>query len=384
VTTGQHDDVVVVGGGLIGLATAWRLAQSGRGITVVDPAPVSGASHAAAGMLAPVSEARYGEERLLGLALASLGRYPAFVDELEELTGHDVGLRRTGTLVVATDGGDRAVLTDLHAFQTRLGLEAQLLTSRECKAMEPMLAPTVRAGLFVSGDLSVDNRRLAAALLAAVDRTGGRVVRRAAARVVTDGGRVVGVGLDDGEIVHGECVVIAAGPWSSALDGLPDDALPPVRPVKGQILRLHGPRLLDRTVRALVNGAEVYLVPRAGGELVLGATVEEMGYDVTVRAGAVYDLLRDAHVAVPGVAELELVESTAALRPGSPDNAPVLGATCVDGLYVATGHHRNGVLLTPVTADLLRDAIDGKPHELLDEFSPTRFARTHDTGDVSA
>jgi glycine oxidase len=168
--------------------------------------------------------------------------------------------------------------------------------------------------------------------------------------------------------------VVAAGPWSSTLAGVPAGALPPVRPVKGQILRLHGPVLLTRTVRALVNGAEVYLVPRVDGELVVGATVEEMGYDVTVRAGAVYELLRDAHVAVPGVAELTLVESIAALRPGSPDNAPLLGATDVGGLYVATGHHRNGVLLTPVTADLVASAIDGEHDEFLDEFSPRRFA----------
>ena len=379
-TTTQRFDVVVVGGGLIGLACAWRLAQRGRTVAVIDPAPASAASHVAAGMLAPVSEVRYGEERLLALALESLRRYPAFVDELEDLTGQDVGLRRAGTLVVATDGGDRAMLADLHTFQARLGLSAQLLTSRECRAMEPMLAPAVRSGLFVEGDLSVNNRLLAAALLTAVELSGGQVVPDSVARVVVEADRATGVELAGGRSLRADAVVVAAGPWSSTVGGLPAGALPPVRPVKGQILRLHGPSLLSRTVRALVNGTEVYLVPRVDGELVVGATVEEMGYDVTVRAGAVYELLRDAHVAVPGVAELTLVESIAGLRPGSPDNAPILGPTAVAGLFVATGHHRNGVLLTPVTADLVADAVDDKRHEFLDAFSPRRFADVARTG----
>jgi glycine oxidase len=373
-TPGGRTGIVVVGGGLVGLAAAWRLASGGRTVTVVDPAPASAASHVAAGMLAPVSEVRYGEERLLALSLESLARYPDFVGELEAVTGHTVGLRRTGTLVVATDAGDRAMLSDVHAFQTKLGLTATLLTSRECRALEPMLAPSVRAGLFVESDHSVDNRRLAAALLEAVRRCGVDVVRRRVADVVVRDGAVHGVRLDDGTPIGADAVVVAAGPWSADLGGLPPGAVPAVRPVKGQILRLRGPVLLGRTVRAIVAGHEVYLVPRADGELVVGATVEEMGFDTTVRAGAVYDLLRDAHVVVPGVAELTLAESAAGLRPGSPDNAPIVGRTTVDGLVVATGHHRNGVLLTPVTADLVVDAVDGRDSELLEAVSPRRFA----------
>lgn len=370
--TSDTTDVVVVGGGLVGLAGAWRLAQRGVTVTVVDPAPASGASRAAAGMLAPVTEVHYGEQRLLGLATESLRRYPDFVAELEALTGHDVGLRRTGTLVVASDAGDRAALDDLHAFQTSLGLTATPLTSRECRALEPMLAPTIRSGVFVEGDHSVDNRRLAAALLAALERVGVAVVRRRAERVRLEPAARVVV-LDDGRTLGCASVVVAAGPWSSALPGIPEGAVPPVRPVKGQILRLSGPGLLQRTVRALVAGGHVYLVPRTDGELVVGATAEEMGFDTTVRAGAVYDLLRDARTVVPGVAELELVEATAGLRPGSPDNAPMIGATGVDGLFVATGHYRNGVLLTPVTADLLAAAVTGVADDLLETFSPRRF-----------
>jgi glycine oxidase len=367
-------DVAVVGGGLIGLASAWRLSQQGLDVCVIDPAPAMAASHAAAGMLAPVTEVHYGEEPLLALSLESLRRYPGFVAELESLTGREVGLRATGTLLVAADAGDRAVLTDLHAFHRRLGLAATMLTSRECRAVEPMLSPSVRAGLLVEGDHSVDNRKLAAALMDACARCGVEVVRRRVAAITIGDGRATGLQLDDGTTLSAFTVVVAAGPWSATLPGLPESARPPVRPVKGQILRLRGPQLLGRSVRAVVNGRAVYLVPRTDGELVVGATMEEVGDDVTVTAGAVHDLLHDARTVVPGVDELELVETTAALRPGSPDNVPMVGRTDIDGLIVATGHHRNGVLLTPVTADLVATACTGGTDELLDIVDPRRFA----------
>jgi glycine oxidase len=368
-------DVVVVGAGLIGLASAWRLADRGLTVAVVDPAPASAASHVAAGMLAPVTEAHYGEERLLRLSMESLRRYPAFAAELESLTGGSVGLRATGTLLVAADAGDRAVLTDLHAFHQRLGLAATMLSSRECRNVEPMLAPSVRAGLLVDGDQSVDNRKLAAALLRACDCAGVDVVRRRVAEVVVRGDSVAGVRLDDGTAMTAATVVVAAGAWSAALPGLPAGACPPVRPVKGQILRLRGPHLIGRSVRAVVAGRHVYLVPRVDGELVVGATVEELGDDVTVTAGAVHELLHDARTVVPGVDELALVETSAASRPGSPDNAPMIGRTDIEGLVLATGHFRNGVLLTPVTADLVAAAVagDGSDEEWAVAVSPRRF-----------
>jgi glycine oxidase len=375
---GRTVDVVVVGAGLIALASAWRLRGRGLTVAVVDPAPAAAASRAAAGMLAPVTEAHYGEEQLLRLSMESLRRYPAFVAELESLTGEPAGLRATGTLLVAADAGDRAVLTDLHAFHQRLGLAATMLSSRECRALEPMLAPSVRAGLLVDGDQSVDNRRLAAALLRACDCTGVDVVRRRVAEVVVRDGSVAGVTLDDGTTITAETVVVAAGASSAALPGLPAGACPPVRPVKGQILRLRGPELIGRSVRAVVAGRHVYLVPRTDGELVVGATVEELGDDVTVTAGAVHELLHDARTVVPGVDELALVETTAASRPGSPDNVPMIGRTDVGGLVLATGHYRNGVLLTPVTADLVAAAVtgDGTDEEWAAPVSPRRFGTT--------
>jgi glycine oxidase len=378
-TTDQHREIVVVGGGLIGLASAWRLAQRGNRITVIDPAPASAASHAAAGMLAPVSEARYGEEPLLGLGLASLHRYAGFVEELEAASGQQVGLRGEGTLIAATDAGDRAWLTELHAFQLSLGLDARLLTSRECRSLEPTLSPDVRCGLLAASDLSVDNRRLSAALLSAARSAGVQIRADRVVAIESTGDRVAGVRLESGESMAATDIVLAAGPWSGSIDGVPVEAAPPVRPVKGEILRL-GARtaaaLPTHSVRGLVNGHEIYLVPRADGELVVGATVEELGFDTTVRAGAVRELLRDARAVVPGVDELELVEAIAALRPGSPDNLPIIGLTALDGLVVATGHHRNGVLLTPVTADLVTSLVTGSGDDpdLLRLVDPARFA----------
>jgi glycine oxidase len=369
-------DVVVVGGGVIGLACGWRLRQRSLSVAVVDPAPASAASHAAAGMLAPVTEVRYGEESLLALALESLRRYPAFVAELEAATGYAVGLRAEGTLLVATDAGDRAMLTELHEFQTSLGLDATLLTSRECRALEPGLSPEIRCGLLAASDHSIDNRRLADALLAAL---GTSVVRERVAAIDITGDKVRGVLLDSGRRLAAATVILAAGPWSSQIEGLPDALRPPVRPVKGEILRLHSRgdvELPTRSLRGFVNSHEVYLVPRVDGELVVGATVEDRGFDTTVRAGAVRELLRDARGIFPSIDELELVESIAALRPGSPDNRPMVGPTAMAGLVFATGHYRNGVLLTPVTADLVADIVTGVGHdeEILRSVAPDRFA----------
>lgn len=371
-------DVLVVGGGIIGLVTAWRAAQRGLVTTVVDPAPGGGAAQVAAGMLAAVTELHHGEQTLLGLNLASARRYPDFVAELTELTGQDVGHRRCGTLAVALDADDRAHLRELHALQTRSGLDSQWLSGRECRRLEPMLAPGVRGGLRVDGDHQVDPRRLAAALVTACERTGVTLHRAWAERLSVTGGRATGVVTDDGTELAAGQVVLAGGSLSGRLTGVPEQARPPVRPVKGQVLRLAVPPryapFLNRTVRAVVRGSHVYLVPRENGELVVGATSEELGWDTTVTAGGVYELLRDAHELVPGITELPLTETRAGLRPGSPDNAPLLGPTELDGLLLATGHHRNGVLLTPVTGDALAHALT--TGELPDEarpFTPRRF-----------
>ncbi|MGX1884269.1 glycine oxidase ThiO [Streptomyces sp. NPDC055287] len=375
----RTSDVLVVGGGIIGLVTAWRAAQRGLRVAVADPEPGGGAARVAAGMLAAVTELHYGEQTLLGLNLASAERYPAFVAELEAASGQDTGYRACGTLAVALDTDDRAHLRELHALQRRSGLESEWLTGRECRRLEPMLAPSVRGGLRVDGDHQVDPRRLAAALLTACERAGVVFHRGWADRLSVVRERASGAVLADGTELAAGQVVLAAGSLSGRLAGVPLDVLPPVRPVKGQVLRLAVPRayapFLSRTVRAVVRGSHVYLVPRENGELVVGATSEELGWDTTVTAGGVYELLRDAHELVPGITELPLTETRAGLRPGSPDNAPLLGPTTLPGLHLATGHYRNGVLLTPVTGDAMAAVLDGG--ELPDEarpFSPLRFA----------
>ncbi|MFF4013700.1 glycine oxidase ThiO [Streptomyces sp. NPDC001843] len=375
----RTSDVLVIGGGIIGLVTAWRAAQRGLATAVVDPEPGGGAAQVAAGMLAAVTELHHGEHTLLGLNLASARRYPDFAAELTDLTGLDLGYRRCGTLAVALDADDRAHLRELHALQHRSGLESEWLSGRECRRLEPLLAPGVRGGLRVDRDHQIDPRRLAAALVAACERAGVVFHRAWAERFDVVRDRAAGVTTADGDALGAGQVVLAAGSLSGRLAGLPGDLLPPVRPVKGQVVRLTVPEryapFLNRTVRAVVRGSHVYLVPRENGELVVGATSEEVGWDTTVTAGGVYQLLRDAHELVPGITELPLTETRAGLRPGSPDNAPLLGPTGLDGLLLATGHHRNGVLLTPVTGDALAQALTtGELPEEARPFTPKRFS----------
>ncbi|WP_084956770.1 glycine oxidase ThiO [Thermoactinospora rubra] len=364
---------VIVGGGIAGLAIAWRLARSGRPVTVVDPAPCSGASHAAAGMLAPVSEVTYTEEPLLRLGIASLRMWPAFAAELAADAGAASGepgalvdLREDGTLDVAFSADDLAVLDELAGFMDKLGLRVERLTGRECRRLEPMLSPAVRGGLLAPDDAWVDPRRVTRALRAALDRRGFALIPARVTGLLREAGAVRGVRLAEpyARDLHADRVVLAAGAWSGELADVP------VRPVKGQIIRLRSPQpLLTRCVRGMVHGSHVYLVPRGDGELVVGATQEELGFDTRVTAGGVYELLRDAHELVPGVTELELAETIAGLRPGTPDNLPLIGPSGTPGLVLATGHHRGGVLLAPLTAAIVL----GEQSELAALCSPERF-----------
>jgi glycine oxidase len=379
-TQGASHDVLVIGGGVIGLAIAWRTALRGMDVGVVDPQPGSGASHYAAGMLAPVTEAHYGEEGILALNLASVRRYPSFVEELEEAARTPAGYRECGTLAIAFDADDRAALEDLRKYQESLGLVSTVLTARECRRLEPFLAPQIRGGLHVEGDHQINNRQLVDALLAACNVAGVVLHRRPAREFALSDDRVVGV-----DELRAEQTVLAAGCRSREIAGLPDDVLPPVRPVKGQILRLHGDPahpVASRTVRASVHGRPIYVVPRVQGEIVVGATSEEFGFDQRVTVGGVWQLLSDARELLPGLAEIELAETSAGLRPGSPDNAPMIGPSGIPGLVIATGHYRNGILLTPVTADAVSELLaTGKLPDGFAGFDPRRFAGA-EVGDV--
>ncbi len=377
-------DIVVVGGGVIGTAIAWQAAAAGRDVVLVDPGTGESASLVAAGMLAPVSESLFGETALLALNLLAVRRFPQFADELEEATGTQVGLRREGTLAVAYDPGDYAALARLTEFRRSLGLGAQSLDARACRSLEPFLAPDVRGGFLFAGDYSVDNRRYASALSRAAALTGVRIVPGRVTAVLTADGaapevRLAGAGVPDS--LSCAAVVVCAGWWSGGIEGLPAGVSQAVRPVKGQLLRLRLPAamppVLHYTIRATVRGTDVYLVPRADGELVVGATSEERGDDRTVTAGAVHDLLRDAMSVLPVTGELTLAETCAGLRPGTLDNGPIVGVAG-DGLVIATGHYRNGILLSAATADAVVALLTGHaPAPEWAAFSPERFAAPH-------
>jgi glycine oxidase len=366
--TSRAFDVAVAGGGAIGLACAWRAAQRGLSTVVVD-AHDPAAWQVAAGMLAPVTEAEFGETALLELGLRSAKQFQGFCAELAEASGEDPGHRATGTLAVARDADEAEALDRLLAFRRELGLAVERLRPSQARRAEPALAPTVRLALDVPGDHSVDPRKLVGALRTAVERAGG-TLRDGRARTLTDDG----LALASGEVIRADQVVLATGAHQIHV---PDDVSVPIRPVKGQVLRLrdpNGPGLVERTIR----GAEAYLVPRSDGAYVLGATMEERGFDTAPTAGGVYELLRDMSEIVPGVLELEIEELLAGLRPATPDNVPAIGPGARDGLIWATGHFRNGILLAPITGDLVADALTGKPApEWAAPADPRRFATVH-------
>jgi glycine oxidase len=369
-------DVVIPGAGVIGLSIAWKAAVAGANVILCDPAPGKGASWAAAGMLAPVTEAHVGEEHLVHLNLAAAREWETFAPQLEAASGTEIGYTRCGTVMVAADSSDMAVVERVLAYHATIGLESSRLTSRQCRERVHALAPGVRGGASAPSDHQVDNRLLVGALETAARCAGAQITHAAVKSIEVSGGRATGVSLSDGRVITASAVVVATGCWTPRLEGVPDGVLPPVRPVKGHIMRLRGaPDLIDCNVRCIVHGNSLYLVPRRDGTIVVGATVEERGYDASVQAGAIYELLRDARTIIPGIAELELLETSAGLRPGSPDNGPFVGWTGVDGLAVATGHYRNGMLLAPITADAICDMLAGrKVSEFLEPFRADRMS----------
>lgn len=367
-------DVVVVGGGVIGLSCAWRLAQRGAEVAVLERGePGGGATRVAAGMLAPVGELTFGEPELLELTLAAARLYPEFVAELETATGQSTGYERIGALHVALDRDEAAQLRRVHDLQRSLDLEAEWLSTRRCRQLEPGLAPSFHGGVLAAGEAAIDPRALTQVLLAACVSEGVEV--HAGTEVVEgifESERLVGVRtasrrFDSHETsnhrldeIRAETVLLAAGAWSGRADWLPPDARPVVRPVKGQVVELRT-RDGEPPARHILASERVYLVPRSDGRLVVGATVEEMGFDTTVTAGGVHELLREAYRLLPDVAEMELVDAVAGLRPGTPDNLPLVGPGAVDGLVLATGHYRNGILLAPLAAETLAEKLVGVP-----------------------
>ena len=379
-TTARRPRVAIIGAGVIGLGIAWRLAGRAA-VTVFDRAKAgSGASHAAAGMLAACCEAEPGEEALVALGRESQARWPAFADELSRATGIDVELRREGTLVLALTADDQAEIAHRLEFQRQLDLPLEWLSAAQTRAREPHLAGKIAGALFSAQDHQVDNRKLAQALRAAAEAAGVTIhEHRPVKEIVVQGGRAKGVALEDGTIAAADIVVLAAGAWSRGIAGLPPDRRPPVRPVKGQMLALQ----MDRAAPLLTHvlwAPGAYLVPRRDGRLIVGGTVEEQGFDDKITAGGMLTLLEAAWRAVPAIEELPVAEIWVGHRPGSRDDAPILGPGPAEGLVYATGHHRNGILLAPVTADaiarlVLDDVVEPaiKPFGL-ERFQPARAA----------
>jgi glycine oxidase len=400
-------DAVFVGGGVIGLASAWRAAQGGARVCVLERAePPAGATNVAAGMLAPVGELSFGEPELLSMMLAAAELWPAFVAELETASGEGTGHQANGALVVALDRDEAGELRRRHELQRELGLETEWLTPRRCRELEPGLSTSFVGGVHAPGDASVDPRRLATTLAAALREAGGEL--RTGAEVIDgiwDGERLVGVrtapvgagtapsapaGGDAHDVgspvgdqrhgadVHADAVVLCNGAWSGQTPWLPPQARPPVRPVKGEVIELRpredGPPVASRNIAS----ERIYLVPRDDGRLIVGATQEERGFDTTVTAGGVHELLREAYRVLPDIAEMELAGMIAGLRPGTPDNLPIVGRGAVEGLVLATGHFRNGILLAPITAAAAAATLAGtEPPAAMTTADPSRFAAAH-------
>ena len=375
--TQERIDVVIVGAGVIGLSCAWRAAQAGLRVRVLERSePGSGASGVAAGMLSPVGEATWGEEELLGAALASHRMWADFAEELAEAGRAESSLLRNGALHVALDADEAGELRRRFDLMRSLGLEAEWLIGRDCRELEPGLGPSAFAGVYAPHEAGVDPAAIVSALRRACESAGAEVVAGASVTgALGDREAIHGVVTEDGAEHRAERTVLAAGAWSGSVPWLPEDALPPVRPVKGQILTLRGAPS-DPVAARIVVSERVYLVPRADGRLIAGATVEEMGFDTRVTAGGVLELLREAYRALPDVAELELERVVAGLRPGTPDNAPIVGTGGPDGLILASGHFRNGVLLAPLTAKGVVALLQGDPMPPeLGVADPARFAK---------
>lgn len=381
-------DAVFVGGGVIGLSCAWRAARGGARVAVLDRAePPAGATNVAAGMLAPVGELSFGEPQLLEMTLAAARLYPGFVAEVEAAAGEagegaaaDACYERQGALHVALDRDEAAQLRRVHDLQRSLELEAEWLPPRRCRDLEPGLTPSFHGGVFAAGEASVDPRALSRALLAALAAAGAEV--RTGCEVVggvLQGERLAGVRVAGGEELRADAVVLASGAWSGATEWLPEAARPPVRPVKGEVLEL---RTRDREAPPagrILASERVYLVPRPDGRLVVGATVQERGFDTAVSAGGALELLREAYRVLPDVAEMDLLGAIAGLRPGTPDNLPLVGRGAIDGLLLATGHFRNGILLAPLTADAIAAALAGAPvPDAIRPADPSRFRADQD------
>jgi glycine oxidase len=367
-------DAVVIGGGVMGLSSAWSLADLGHDVLLLEQETVgSGASRAAAGMLAPYAEIEFHEDALLAFAEESQKLWPAFAEEVEQESSVDIEFDDTGTLLVALDPDTRSELERQYDYQKSRGAPVEWLSADACREREALLSPYISDGVYSPRDYQVSNRRTVDALATIAREKGVHIEEHAKVeRLIVEHGNLVGVGCSDDSTFRAERVVIASGAWTSLLSGASN--LPKMfRPVKGQMVALEMPDELS--VQHVVRGPGTYLVPKADGSLVVGATSEERGFDASLTAGGLYELLRGAYEILPASYEFPVKETWTGFRPGSRDNGPLLGETDVNGLFVVAGHYRNGIQQLPATYRAMRKVFAGG--ELPEWAAPFHCSRFH-------
>lgn len=370
-------DLLIIGGGIAGLTTAREAARAGMRVTVVDPTPTHGASYAAAGMIAPLTEYHIGDERLVPLLVEAARVWPGYAKAIADESGLPSGYVDHGTVVVGHDADDKAELLRHLPAQRALGFAPEVLTTRQVREREPALGPTISVGIAAPADHAVHNREFLAALMRANELAGVQFVFETAR--ITDRPHVVAC---ESQELTADRIIVAAG-----IDTVHQEALEPeiraaIRPVKGQILRLQADRRTSAvpslTVRALVRGKSVYIVPRPSGEIVIGATVEERQFDLGATAAGVFELLRDARAIMPSVDEWAFTESWAGMRPTTHDHLPIVGPSTRDDIHYATGHGRNGILLGPLTGLSMASFLTtGTMPSPMSDASPLRFLSGH-------
>jgi glycine oxidase len=362
--------VVIIGAGVAGLAIGWRMVQKGASVTVLDRAqPGRGATWAAAGMIAATMETGEADTPEAGLGRDASALWPDFAREIEEVSGRRIGYLRNGSLLVATSEAEASRFAE----RARAADDLALLSAAQARAMEPLLADDIRGALFAAKEAQVDNRALGGALARCFVRAGGTLIlNETAMRIESDLTRAFAVRTPYG-YHEADAFVLAAGAWSGTIDGLPPDALPPVKPVKGQMLALAAPSATALPGH-VVLGHEAYLVPR-GNRLLVGATLEDVGFDTALSAAAEDWLSTRALALMPALRGWRIVEHWAGLRPGSPDGLPLLGKSTLPGLFIASGQYRNGILFAPAVAEILsRSVLEQSPGPKA--FDPRRFAGT--------
>ena len=363
-------DAVIAGGGLIGSAIALELSRAGLRVALFDTRdPGKEASWASAGILSPAPE-NSAMIAMVPLGRASMVLYPDFVATVEELSGLSTGYRAKGTLEALFSRHARQELNTIIALHHGLGLKAEAISAEEARELEPSISEEVEVAVLRPDEASVDNRLLIAALLEAANRSGARIFPGSPVKsICRESSQCRGFLLANGEQIAAPHTIVAAGSFSSQIGGVEEWA--PVRPAKGQMLSLRNESV---KIERVLWSERIYLVPRNDGRILAGATVEHVGYDKTVTAGGIYGNLDAAMELVPALAAARVEETWAGLRPDTPDHLPIIGPTDLEGLLIATGHFRSGVLLTPITAKIIGDYVARMAPTLdCDRFSPMRF-----------